>query len=116
MPVGTKLASPDYRYGSARLLLDQTFPQAADGGSEPSQEIFDTILAEIAGAETYLILDFFLWNDWLGKLENEAVLRPLARELWTPSMPNIGTIPSFPLLLSQTPSIVFTVMILCCRF
>lgn len=81
MPVGTKLTSPDYRYGSARLLLDQSYPQAADGGSEPSQEIFDTILAEIAGAETYLILDFFLWNDWLGKLENGAALRPLSREL-----------------------------------
>lgn len=103
VPEGTELASPDCRYGEVRLLLDQTYAKAADGGSESSQEIFDTILAEIAGAETYLILDFFLWNNWLGKLESTAPMRPLARELLNALNAKQRANPELPIVVITDP-------------
>lgn len=103
VPEGTELASPDCRYGEVRLLVDQTYAKAADRESVSSQEIFDTILAEIAGAETYLILDFFLWNNWLGKLESSAPMRPLARELLNALEAKQRTNPQLPIVVITDP-------------
>lgn len=103
MPRGADLASPFCRIQDARLLIDQTYAKPADGGAVFSQEIFDTILAEIAGAETYLILDFFLWNNWQGKLGSDQGLRPLARELFEALKNKRRQNPDLPILIITDP-------------
>jgi phosphatidylserine/phosphatidylglycerophosphate/cardiolipin synthase-like enzyme len=103
MPGGTNLASPFCKYENARLLLDQTYGKSAEGGPALSQEIFDTILAEIEGAETFLILDFFLWNNWRGKLDSKQVLRPLSRELFEALKKKRRENPELPILIITDP-------------
>ncbi|NCG08115.1 MAG: hypothetical protein GWO81_00870 [Verrucomicrobia bacterium] len=103
MPRGGNLASPFCHYQEARLLIDQTYAKSADGGATASQEIFDTILAEIEAAETYLILDFFLWNNWRGKLGSDQALRPLARELFEALKNKRRKNPNLPILVITDP-------------
>jgi len=45
------------------------------------QQIFDAILQQIHNAETFIVMDFFLWNDWEGKLDTGAIHRRLSSEL-----------------------------------
>lgn len=103
MPRGANLASPFCRIQDARLLIDQTYAKPAYGGAEASQEIFDTILAEIEGAETYLILDFFLWNNWRGELDSDQVMRPLAQELFEALKNKRRQNPDLPILIITDP-------------
>lgn len=80
MPSGTDLASPAYSFDSAELLIDRTAWDAAAGQPRTEHQIFDAILVEIRGAETFLIADFLLWNPWQGALNKKGELRPLAAE------------------------------------
>ncbi|MGZ0656644.1 phospholipase D-like domain-containing protein [Coraliomargarita sp. W4R72] len=81
LPAGTSLRSPDFEYSEARLLIDRTMWDAESEQTVRSHQIFDTILAEIESAETFVIADFFLWNPWRGAVETSGELRPLAEEL-----------------------------------
>jgi phosphatidylserine/phosphatidylglycerophosphate/cardiolipin synthase-like enzyme len=103
MPEGTGLASPFCVYEEARLLIDHTYAKTAEGGPDRSQQIFDTILAEIEAAETYLILDFFLWNNWRGKIDTDHQMRPLAGELFEALIAKRRQNPKLPILVITDP-------------
>lgn len=66
-------------------------------------EIFDTLLAEIAAAETFLIADFFLWNPWKGALGASGALRPLASELAEALIQKHLQNPDMPMLVISDP-------------
>ncbi len=67
LPAGVGVASDEYVVAadSVRLLTDRTY-RTEDGERVHEQQIFDYILAMIGGAETYVLLDMFLFNDFLG--------------------------------------------------
>ncbi|MGB0416071.1 MAG: phospholipase D-like domain-containing protein [Coraliomargarita sp.] len=81
LPPGTNMMSEAYSFSSLDLLIDRTRLNPKTGRIEQEQVIFDRILSEIASAESYIIADFFLWNPWLGALDSETSVRPLAEEL-----------------------------------
>lgn len=81
LPAGTDLRSPDFEFSEARLLIDRTVWDAEAQRLRLQHQIFDAILSEIEAAETFLIVDFFLWNPWKGAVEASGELRPLAGEL-----------------------------------
>jgi phosphatidylserine/phosphatidylglycerophosphate/cardiolipin synthase-like enzyme len=61
-----------------RLLLDETWMDAA-GQRQVDQEIFDSVFEIIDTAEQFILIDFFLVNDFL--YEPGPGLRPLSQEL-----------------------------------
>jgi hypothetical protein len=61
-----------------RLLVDETWVDAA-GRRHVKQEIFEAVFSMIDEAETFILLDFFLLNDF--EYEPGAGMRPLSREL-----------------------------------
>ena len=65
--------------GSLRLLVDDTAWDPVAGKRVIRQEIFDTILGLVRGANSFVYLDFFLWNGWQGEVREEH--RKLSREL-----------------------------------
>ncbi len=62
-----------------QLLVDETWVDAETGERHVSQEIFDSVFGIIHDAEEFLLLDFFLINDFL--YEPGPGLRPLSEEL-----------------------------------
>ncbi len=60
------------------FLTDKTFTDR-DGKRRSEQEIFDTIFAMIDGAQEYILLDMFLFNDFLGTATSSY--RQLSMEL-----------------------------------
>lgn len=103
MPPGTNQASPAYAFTSAELLIDRTVRDTTAGRSVLQHEIFDTALAEIRSAETFLIADFFLWNPWKGSLKGEGSLRPLANELAQVLIEKRIQNPDMPMLVITDP-------------
>ncbi len=81
LPAGTSLRSPAYEFDYAELLIDRTAWDAQRNSYFQSHHIFDAMLDEIEAADSFLIVDFFLWNPWRGAVEAPGDLRPLAREL-----------------------------------
>ena len=61
-----------------RLLIDETWVDAA-GQRQVSQEIFDSVFQIIDDAEEFVLVDFFLVNDFL--YQPGPGLRPLSKEL-----------------------------------
>ncbi|MEM1223798.1 MAG: hypothetical protein AAGH40_13685, partial [Verrucomicrobiota bacterium] len=66
MPKGTNLKSPALPFDYAELLIDRTRWNEVQGEFLLDHEIFDTVLREIRDAETFVLVDFFLWNPWKG--------------------------------------------------
>jgi phosphatidylserine/phosphatidylglycerophosphate/cardiolipin synthase-like enzyme len=81
LPAGTNLRSAGFEFSEARLLIDRTVWDAEGAKPLVAHRIFDTVLAEIEAAESFVIADFFLWNPWRGAVELSGELRPLAEEL-----------------------------------
>ncbi len=103
MPDGTNQASPAYAFTQATLLIDRTVRDAGAESTVLRHRIFDTMLAEIRSAETFLIADFFLWNPWKGALEGSGSLRPLANELARALIAKRIENPDMPLLVITDP-------------
>lgn len=103
MPPGTNLASPAYTYDEAKLLIDRTAWNPDSASYRKEHQIFDAILKEIRGAETFVIVDFFLWNPWKGKIESDGSLRPLANELATALIEKRLLNPEMPMLVITDP-------------
>jgi len=61
-----------------QLLVDETWTDA-DGRRHVRQEIFDTVFSMIDEAGEFILLDFFLMNDFL--YEQGPGMRPLSREI-----------------------------------
>lgn len=102
MPVGTNLESPDFVAPNAELLIDRSLWDAGEGRRVLQHEIFDTILAEIRAAETFIIADFFLWNPWNGKLGDDY-LRSLSEELAGALIAKKMANPNLPILVLTDP-------------
>jgi phosphatidylserine/phosphatidylglycerophosphate/cardiolipin synthase-like enzyme len=66
------------RAEKVQLLIDETWTDQ-QGRRAVSQEIFNSVFAIIDEAEEYLLLDFFLVNDFL--YEPGPGMRPLSREI-----------------------------------
>jgi phosphatidylserine/phosphatidylglycerophosphate/cardiolipin synthase-like enzyme len=64
--------------GEVAFLRDVTWQDAA-GRRQVDQQIFDRVLELVAQADQLLVLDQFLFNDYLGSATN--ALRPLSSEL-----------------------------------
>ncbi len=80
MPPGTAVDSGDLAVPaqSIEFLHDLTY-RSPSGERLHEQEIFDAVLAIVDGAQSTLVLDFFLFNDQAGSSRNSP--RPLSREL-----------------------------------
>ena len=102
LPPGTNIKSPAYAFSNAQLLIDWTVRRS---GSDDrlEQAIFDAMLEQIEAAETFLILDFFLWNPWRGAIEEDHDLRPLSRELADALLRKRQAHPEVPILVITDP-------------
>jgi len=79
MPAGTNYES-EYYYANEEevdFLYDLTYRSVDQITSE--QEIFDTIFTHIDSARTYILIDMFLFNSYIG--EADQTYRKLAEEL-----------------------------------
>ncbi len=80
MPPGTDMQTPPLTATASdlRFLHDLSYndPQ---GKPVHEQQIFDEVFAIIDAAETFIVADFFLFNDLMGA--DNAVFRPLSRQL-----------------------------------
>ncbi|MGC6455323.1 MAG: phospholipase D-like domain-containing protein [Coraliomargaritaceae bacterium] len=99
---GTNLKSPSYAFTKAELLIDWT-RRISGHPEELEHSIFDTMLEQIEAAETFLILDFFLWNPWRGAVCTEQSLRPLAEELVAALLQKRKEHPQMPILVLTDP-------------
>jgi len=80
MPAGTDLNTPPIAVAASSLqfLKDLTYANP-QGKLVHEQEIFDEAFSIIDQAESFIVADFFLFNDLMGA--ESAVLRPLSRQL-----------------------------------
>jgi phosphatidylserine/phosphatidylglycerophosphate/cardiolipin synthase-like enzyme len=78
LPAGLDVAGPFRPARDLRFLRDITHT-AADGSRRFDQQIFDEVLAMIAGADSLLVIDMFLFNDFTGR--EDRIHRALSREL-----------------------------------
>lgn len=103
MPAGANLRSPGFEFSQARLLIDRTVWDAGAERVVCSHQIFDTLLAEIEAAESFVIADFFLWNPWRGAVESAGDLRSLAEELADALIRKRIQNPDMPILVITDP-------------
>ena len=80
LPPGSHLRTPWYEVspGEVELLFDLTFLDSS-GSRFVEQQIFDAVFELIEQAEHYLVLDFFLYNDFAG--DAASAHRALSSEL-----------------------------------
>lgn len=80
LPATIGLAGPEYQVESdaVTLFADRTYVDAA-GVRHSEQEIFDEIIRMIEEAEHYVLIDMFLFNDFLGSATSSY--RSLSSEL-----------------------------------
>ncbi|MEM1223753.1 MAG: phospholipase D-like domain-containing protein, partial [Verrucomicrobiota bacterium] len=64
---------------------------------------FDTVLREIRDAETFVLVDFFLWNPWKGKIEGSSNLRALSTRLSDALISKRIQNPNIPILVITDP-------------
>ena len=103
MPPGTNLASPAFPFTDIELLIDRTAWDAKREAYVQDHRFFDRMLREIQGAETFLIVDFFLWNPWKGAIDAGGSLRPLADELADALIAKRIQNPDMPMLVITDP-------------
>lgn len=79
LPEGIGVATPMHNAASVRLLADFAWVDE-DGERQLEQQIFDRVLGLIGQAESLVVLDMFLFNDFAGQADGEG-LRPLSDEV-----------------------------------
>ncbi|MFL2826339.1 MAG: phospholipase D-like domain-containing protein [Coraliomargaritaceae bacterium] len=105
MPEGCNLLSPYFSYSEVDLLIDRTYRDEAMEENLLDHEILDSIIREIRTAETFLIVDFFLWNDWQGRFakNNGQELIPLGSKLAEAIIQKRKANPEIPILVITDP-------------
>ncbi|MFK8016577.1 MAG: phospholipase D-like domain-containing protein [Gammaproteobacteria bacterium] len=78
LPAGLSYAGPEQPVSDIRFLADQTWVDD-NGDRHVSQEIFDAAFALIDGAQSLIVADLFLYNDWQGPIPETT--RALSDEL-----------------------------------
>ncbi|WP_433944383.1 phospholipase D family protein [Paenibacillus sp. SN-8-1] len=66
LPAGTSYESPLYSVDNVDFLYDLTYPDGK-GGFHQERHIFDRMLQMIGEAREYVVLDLFLFNDYVHK-------------------------------------------------
>jgi phosphatidylserine/phosphatidylglycerophosphate/cardiolipin synthase-like enzyme len=106
LPPGTDVASPVIALSEQQLefLYDLT-TRDAWGRPLVEQQIFNAALATIDNAATFVVLDFFLFNDDMGASTGSAnaSLRPLSRELADHLLARKRALPALQVLLITDP-------------
>jgi phosphatidylserine/phosphatidylglycerophosphate/cardiolipin synthase-like enzyme len=79
LPNGVHVSSAQFSLpdSSLHFLTDLTY-QATHGQRVTEQQIFDAVLKQIDGAQSFIVLDYFLIND---DMVSGKTLRPLSRQL-----------------------------------
>lgn len=78
LPAGLNLEAPARAATDVRFLADNTYLDA-DGERRMRQQIFDEVLAMIAGARRFVLVDMFLYNAFQGEVSETH--RALSAEL-----------------------------------
>ncbi len=78
LPLGISLLGKDRPLTEVRFLKDLTY-LAPDGERRSEQEIFDAVFEIIEGAQSFVLVDMFLFNSYLG--EGKTPFRELSTEL-----------------------------------
>lgn len=103
MPEGTSLRSLPMPYRDAELLIDRTAYDADKKVRVISHTIFDVILEEIASAETFLVVDFFLWNPWKGAIDSGESMPELSTRLANALIAKRESAPDLPMMVITDP-------------
>ena len=103
MPAGTDLKSLPLPFENAELLIDRTTWNPETRSHILGHEIFKGILQEVKAAETFLIVDFFLWNPWTGGLEPGKVMPDLSQQLANALIAKRLSQPDMPILVITDP-------------
>lgn len=98
MPRGLSATGPVRATDEVDFFYDQTYRQS-DGVEVINQQIMDEILALIDSAETMVVLDMFLYNDFAG----ETSYRPLSEELTAALINAKQNHPDMPVVLITDP-------------
>lgn len=102
MPPGTDISTPAVAIDAAdiRFLRDLTY-RDSQGRVVHEQHIFDEILRIIDESESFIVADFFLFNDMMGA--SNAPHRALSRQLADHLMARKAAKPSLSILLITDP-------------
>ncbi len=103
MPEGSDLNSPFFNYEEVRLLEDRTFRDVVEEKNILNHNILDALINEINSAETFLILDFFLWNEWKCKLSKKEDLIKISESLVQAIISKRTKDPQIPILIITDP-------------
>lgn len=99
LPPGLSHSSSS-RAEDVRFLRDLTW-QPESGPRQVEQEIFDQILALIGNAERLILIDMFLFNDFLGS--DSVAFRPLCAELTEALISRKQQIPRLEIIVITDP-------------
>ncbi len=94
LPPGLSMAGLKHRQGTVEFYYDLAWSPAGAEARVYESRIFPALLAEIAGAEDFLILDMFLFNDLGGApdaptLAAELTAALLAKKAASPNLPMV---------------------------
>jgi phosphatidylserine/phosphatidylglycerophosphate/cardiolipin synthase-like enzyme len=100
MPPGTDVSTPWFGSNDVEFLYDLTY-RTPHGEPVHEQQIFDEAFRMIDEARSFIVADFFLFNDLMGAAN--AVHRPLSRELADRLKTRKATDPALTILLVTDP-------------
>jgi phosphatidylserine/phosphatidylglycerophosphate/cardiolipin synthase-like enzyme len=102
MPPGTNVSTPliGAQAEDVQFLYDLT-TVTPDGATVHEQRIFDEVFRIVDEAESFLIADFFLFNDMMGAAK--GIHRPLSREFADRLLARKKARPHLPILLITDP-------------
>lgn len=100
LPGGLAVHSPSYPVSNLKLLVDDTWETGA-GERGIRQEIFDEIFRLIGQARQQVVVDMFLFNDFLGA--GSEAYRPLAEQLTMALIAKREQQPPVPVVLITDP-------------
>ena len=84
-------------------MADRTYWDSVNEKNVLDHEIFDAIIKEISSAETFLILDLFLWNQWIGKTEKKGNFRRISEDLTNAIISKRVSNPHMPIVIIIDP-------------
>jgi len=99
LPAGIAYQGNVHPLSDARLLTDRTY-HVGDKTPRLDQEIFDEVLAMIAAARKFILVDMFLFNSTEAQVRNA---RPLARQLTDALIKQRTAYPELELIVISDP-------------
>jgi len=94
-------AAEQHRIDASRLEFIADITCSSNGKRISEQRIFDRLFSLIRGAERFVLIDFFLFNDLLGR--ESAAHRPLSRQLADTLVERKRARPDMPVILVTDP-------------